>query len=726
MDIELFTKPPPRRKRTPGPRWILAGLLGLAVVAVLIGPLIGSSPTPTPGPPSPVPVPTTTATPSFRLEGRLVFASSQREPGDVYAVDLDGTDLVNLTGHQAVYENPTWSPDGTRIAFASNREGPQRVYWMQADGSQVTPVLNTGPLDSLADWSPDGRWLLLGSHRDVNGEIYAINLDDHSLVNLTRHPAEDVTPAWSPPAGGTQIAFASDRESSEERRVKQIYRMNADGTDVVRLTDFFYGASYPVWSPDGEHIACSVGRKILVGNLVEEDTYLMRADGSESRLLIRQTGWTRPRCWSPDGRRLVVNHVWQVDGQIRYETQILSPFDDAPALVLPNEVASAGWGHRWRVAGQPIPPIPLSASTPTPTSHPAAIALVNGTLVDGTGAPPVPQAIVVIRDGRIAAAGPRAQVPADAQVIDVQGATILPGLINAHIHEAYQSRNLETWVQAGVTTVRDMNAPALTLDGLQYVYAFRDAVLDHPGYARIVASSPIMTVPDGYGSLAVTSPEDARLKTAAVLDAGADAIKISLEDTLGGPGPTLSLAEAQAIVTTAHERGVPVTVHVSRAWQLEVAVNAGVDDVAHMVVGDLPDDLIARMVAGDVYWIPTLELWRRAGMNDRVVDNLRRFVAAGGKVAMGTDYGGSAAIRFDPGLPIHELLYMQDAGMTPMQVVVAATRNAAHVCGRGDTLGTLEPGKIADILVVDGDPLADILALQNVRLVLRDGVIVRR
>jgi imidazolonepropionase-like amidohydrolase len=393
---------------------------------------------------------------------------------------------------------------------------------------------------------------------------------------------------------------------------------------------------------------------------------------------------------------------------------------------LPNEVAAQGWGHRWLRVCQPVAPIALPAAAPEPTPGPTAIALVNGTLIDGTGADPVPDAVVVVQDGRIAAVGPRAQVaiPTDARVVDVQGGTILPGFINAHVHSAYDGYNLAAWARAGVTTVRELNAPGTTINALQPIYAFRDATLTHPRYARIVGASPIMTVPDGYGIVFVTSPEDARQKATAFLDAGADVIKISFEDALQGGGwSVLSVEEAKAIVAVAHERGVPVTVHVSRANQLEWALDAGVDDIAHMPIDKIPDPLIARTVAADVYIVPTLELWQGVYMDWEASNNLRRFVAAGGKVALGTDYAGPN-IRMDLGMPIHEVLYMQKAGMTPMQIIVAATRNAAHVCNRDRTLGTLEVGKAADILVVDGDPLVDLLALTKPRLVLRDGVVI--
>lgn len=359
------------------------------------------------------------------------------------------------------------------------------------------------------------------------------------------------------------------------------------------------------------------------------------------------------------------------------------------------------------------------------------MALVHGTLIDGTGAPPLPDAAVVIQQGRIVSAGASAQVklPDGVRVIDVQGATILPGLINAHVHQGYSEQNLKAWAQGGVTTVRDLGASPS--DDL---FARRDALLRDPLNARLVAAGPMVTVPDGYPmvpwggkGLTVASPQDAASKVDQLLDSGADVIKIAMES--GGSFrkniPMLSAQEAQAIVQAAHHRGGWVSAHVLRTADLERALDAGADDIAHMVEDPLTDALIQRMVKEGVYWVPTLELWQRVGLTDkRTVANLSRFVKAGGKVALGTDYAGYAA-EFDLGLPVTEIELMHEAGMTPMQIVVAATQHAARVCNLSHELGTLEPSKIADVLVVDGDPLQDLQALSRVRLVVHRGVIIR-
>jgi imidazolonepropionase-like amidohydrolase len=134
------------------------------------------------------------------------------------------------------------------------------------------------------------------------------------------------------------------------------------------------------------------------------------------------------------------------------------------------------------------------------------------------------------------------------------------------------------------------------------------------------------------------------------------------------------------------------------------------------------------MADSDTYWVPTLELWQGVGRNYSVnygamtINNLGRFVEAGGRVALGTDYAGAPNIEFDLGMPIHEIGWMQEAGMAPMDIIVAATKYAAHVCNLGQEIGTLEPGKAADILVVDGNPLEDIHALAETKMVFREGI----
>jgi imidazolonepropionase-like amidohydrolase len=278
--------------------------------------------------------------------------------------------------------------------------------------------------------------------------------------------------------------------------------------------------------------------------------------------------------------------------------------------------------------------------------------------------------------------------------------------------------------------VRDVGAPA----GRAY-FIMRDRLRTDPRNAWLIASGPLVTVPGGYPiagnnfpSLTVTSPADARDKIGSLIDDGADVIKITL--SADDANPTLSLEEAAAIVETAHRQGIPVTAHAGDAGSLRLALDAGVDDVSHIAIDHVPDEDIRRMVADGVYWVPTLETLGGAGQDilRRFLTivrqyNLRRFMAASGQVALGNDGGYMSGIQI--GMPMTEIELMQKAGMTPMQIIVAATRNSARVCRRDGALGTLQVGKLADVLVVNGNPLQELQALLRVRLVVHRGVIIR-
>ena len=222
---------------------------------------------------------------------------------------------------------------------------------------------------------------------------------------------------------------------------------------------------------------------------------------------------------------------------------------------------------------------------------------------------------------------------------------------------------------------------------------------------------------------------------------GADLIKIAIEDgryyLLPEPLPVLPSESVAAIAATAHRYGTRVTVHVTNPELLPGLPATGIDDLAHMALGDLSHDMILSIIKNDIYWVPTLELWYRIQNHERAVaanfkpydeavKNLHEFVKLGGKVAMGTDYGGiPGGPPFDLGLPIMEIESMQQAGMTPMQIITAATKHAAHVCNLAEKLGTVEVNKIADILVVNRNPLDDLSCLKDIPLVIHNGIIIR-
>ncbi len=373
---------------------------------------------------------------------------------------------------------------------------------------------------------------------------------------------------------------------------------------------------------------------------------------------------------------------------------------------------------------------PTPTAIPTPTAAPlphATLALVNGTLIDGSGAAAVPNALVLIDGERIvyAGTGQGVALPAGIETIDVQGGTILPGFINAHVHFAFNQSNLKAWAHGGVTTVRDEGAgPGQTPERMS---AFLTEANSVPQNARLVSAGQMITVPGGYGDLFVTSPEDGRQKTLAELDAGIDLIKVALEDGYAGKSglPKLTAEELAAIVETAHSRGARVSGHITQASYIEPLLAAGVDDIAHVPYDPISAETLQKMVDQGTFLVPTFTVFRNFGAPVETCQaNLRAFVKLGGKVALGNDYGGGPG-DFELGIPMYEIEMMAGAGMTPMQVILAGTSSAAQLLDLQDEIGSLAPGKTADVLVISGDPLADLKALANTRLVIHRGSVIR-
>ena len=357
----------------------------------------------------------------------------------------------------------------------------------------------------------------------------------------------------------------------------------------------------------------------------------------------------------------------------------------------------------------------------------ATLAIVDCTLIDGTGARPVPDAVVLIRDGVIQAAGGRSSVGAFGEypAVSLHGAYLLPGFINAHVHSHYSEPGLRLWLSSGVTSVRDLGY----LDSPDNVER-RDALAAGRSNARLIAATPLITHAGGYGGSYVDGPASARAAVRRYVKAGFDLVKIALEDDLQGRSwPMMSGAEARSAVAAAHAAGKKVSAHVSHVRNLPLALEAGVDDLAHMVVEPLPEELARTIAARGILWVPTLELWQ--GVSERhsldwirtAVRNTEVFRKAGGRIALGTDYNGYS-IPFDDGFPITEVNLLLAAGLSPMEVIVAGTRNAAEVCGRAGDLGTVEKGKIADLLAVRRNPLEDVSALQDPVQVFKSGVAV--
>lgn len=403
-------------------------------------------------------------------------------------------------------------------------------------------------------------------------------------------------------------------------------------------------------------------------------------------------------------------------------------------------------------------------------------AIIGATLIDGTGHDPISHATVVIEDERVQSVKTRGAVPRGAQVIEAEGLTLLPGLIDTHVHFMFDGMNIVQTLMTpyalrlyqalpraaitlagGVTTVRDAgHTPA----GLKAAIAQKIV----PG-PRMQVAITILSQTGGHGDqtmpcgicLQVPTPdmpasvvdgvEAMRQRVRELLRAGADWIKVCATGGVLSPADTptssqFTIEEMRAAVEEGQAHGnVEVMAHAQGTNGIKNAIRAGVKSIEHGIW--LDDEAIALMIKHDVYLVPTLvapvQVLRRAEAEpgsmpefgitkSRAVipdhqDSFRRAVAAGVKVAMGTDSGVGPH-----GQNAEELALMVQCGMTPMQAILASTRNAATLMKLDRDLGTIEPGKIADLLLLNGDPLVDINVLRphdNIVLILQSGAMVK-
>jgi len=392
-------------------------------------------------------------------------------------------------------------------------------------------------------------------------------------------------------------------------------------------------------------------------------------------------------------------------------------------------------------------PTALPTAVPTVTAVPAPrydLVLIGGTLIDATGAPPLENAAIAIQGQRIVQISTvdALRYSPDTPVVDVHGATIMPGFINSHVHITGLSDNdLRGWTRAGVTTIRDLAGPLDTLT------ATRDRIqaANDPALPRLLVAGPIVTVKGGYpfavkeqalqvAALAVRNADDARAVVYTLADGGANLIKLAVSGRTDVHWMELSDEEIAAITSAAHARGLRVSAHVDRNVALRRAVLNGIDDAAHSPRDRISDEVIALMIKRGVSMSPTISVyedlarhrgngavWRKR-MQPVMYDNVRRFVAAGGILALGDDYGGVPGMSV--GMPMAELLHWRAAGLSPQQIIEASTRGSALAIGLEGELGTVEVGKLADLLVVQGNPLVDLSALARPLLVVHNGQIV--
>lgn len=453
----------------------------------------------------------------------------------------------------------------------------------------------------------------------------------------------------------------------------------------------------------------------------------------------------------------------------------------------------------------------------------SALLVTGATVIDGTGAAPIPNAAVLVVDGRIAAVGPASAVkaPSGTRTVDARGKFVIPGLWESHMHYRWWHGDLLT--HYGITTAVDLGSQT------EWILAVADAIRKgkvqaprlytagwilhgtpppsrRPGRALVARSEAYneyherenfpnhMTVRGG--------PEKIGAFTRQEIAAGVDSIKVF---------PDMTREELRAITTAAHEANIPVIGHTENAY---ASIEDGLDGITHLqgiartlmseeklkelaagelntayayMLRDRMDELVSFMVKRGTFLGPCLihdhapavrlsgeferedrEILTRPELNylfddtrtamplylhqfrsdsdrwgefppiealppeavkdfrdgyENAKEFLRRYAKAGGKLFIGTDLGGTSTI---PGLIVHREMrvWVEEVGLTPMQALLAATRDSAALLRKDEILGTIEPGKIGDLLVLSADPLANIRNTEKIELVVRDGRVV--
>jgi len=395
-----------------------------------------------------------------------------------------------------------------------------------------------------------------------------------------------------------------------------------------------------------------------------------------------------------------------------------------------------------------------------------------GHLVDVDAGVLLADQTIVIRDGKIEAVGKELAIPAGASVIDLSSMTVLPGLIDCHTHLAdglhgaepllqltksasqvvlESIPNAKVTLESGFTTVRDVGVYRALND-----VALRDAI--NHGYVvgpRMFVAGAYITITGGAGAMTglaadiqlppdmrfgeANSPWEARQKVRLLYHSGADHIKILTTGAVlthdSNPNTVeFTPEEIQAVVDEAKHFGLRVEAHAHAAEGIKNAIRAGVASVEHATLIDDEGIALAKehgtYLDMDIYddeciqsdkTTPKDFLEHDAALGEAQRQNFRKAVKAGVKMSFGTDAG---VCPYDAAPK--QFAFMVRYGMSPMQAIQAATRNAADLLGKSDLLGSVKAGKYADVVAVSGNPLDDISVMEHVRFVMKDGKVYKR
>ena len=662
------------------------------------------------------------------------------------------------------------SPDGKKIAAIAL--GKLWAWPIEETPGAVREV----PLSATGlSWSPGSMEVVWSAGHTGSEDLYATNIDTGDTRRLTALPGTENKPSWSP--DGRYVAFMHlpDRETGipRVRRNAALRAIELDNSPVVDLSETIELKTYP---GPGRVSILSPGNLLKSNSWSPDSQWLLGGDGMGHPTLISVDGGEYPIAGS---RNMPVDHqafLWETQGSLLYRANYMlwrvpfnvesgitadpEPVSEDPAIFpsLARDgsilfVSGDGWRLRRPTGEVQHLGWPLSYEIP---ESPDSFILRNVRLIDGTGRGLSRSSDILVAGGRIARIEPEGLIPRsqDTDEIDGEGRIVIPGLIDAHVH-VWDQIILPELLYEGITSIRDMGSSLPLTKGFQEsitagVQAGPRIVMGGLQLQPSLVPSPSQGNPDGIDGY------ERVLSLAEAFEL--DFIKMYwVRNPLSGA----------KFVEMAHARGFPVSSHFGYPLPL---VAAGIDSKEHVINlgrtvgprfgGELYDDIVQLSKEGGVWIVPTIDMPYRyvapyfeelafenarssPFLNDRLdsylprarapnvrqnpsmtvpIENVTRFWEAGVPLAAGTDY----PFGWIPWMLHRELERYVQAGMTPLEAIMSATRNAAGALKADKDIGTIEEGKLADLIILDANPLEDIRNTRRIWKVIKGGVEIDR
>jgi hypothetical protein len=657
--------------------------------------------------------------------------------------------------------HPRASRDGKRVVFAALGD----LWTMPISGGKPERLTNDSIVETDASWSPDGTKLVYSADRVGNGnmDIYVRDLKTGQDRRLTSSPEAEMGGTFSP--DGRWIAFTTNVAFKQG----ETYFVASEGGTPRKLLDRMFGPGFPTWSGDGRTVIVSTLRPYS-GRFREGMNYMTAVpiDGGAPRLVV-------PVEHAPIGKRSGDGPVWSPDGkQIAYvangylNVMAVTPAGDpaGPPRQLTRELADspswAGPSHILYIATDRLKLVSVADATTrdvpvdltwTPKMPDRRIVVHAGRLVDGTQPQARTEVDIVIQGHRIASIDPhRAEAHAQGTLVDATGLTVMPGLIEGHGHAHREHGQMfgKIHLAYGITTVRSPGGhPYESVEERESIESGRRVG------PRLFLTGYLLDGARPYYPMATPAPTEAvvdmELERARRLDYDLLKTYVRLPDVL-----------QKRAIEGAHKIGIPVSSH-----EIYPSTLSGVDSVEHTgatsrrgyspkqsSLGRAYDDVLQIIAKSQITITPTAALggyqrlvarepdvardpraqlfpaWARQTMtpppqaqargpqgSPAAWATIRALHRAGARIIAGVD---SPLVPY--GLSLHgELEEYVAAGLSPFEALQTATVNTARLLNADDDIGTIQAGKLADLVIVDGDPLTEIKAARRVKTVIKNG-----